>query len=57
MASDSNNTKIGSYSYPFADLADERTRNWPLVESPWNVPALLALYLLMVAYGPKWTAR
>ncbi|XP_037721231.1 elongation of very long chain fatty acids protein 4 [Drosophila subpulchrella] len=57
MASESNTTKIGSYSYPFADLADERTRNWPLVESPWNVPALLALYLLMVAYGPKWTAR
>ncbi|XP_016995624.2 very long chain fatty acid elongase 4 [Drosophila takahashii] len=57
MASFGNNTKILSYSYPFADLADERTRNWPLVESPWNVPALLGLYLMMVYYGPKWTAR
>ncbi|XP_017081159.1 elongation of very long chain fatty acids protein 4 [Drosophila eugracilis] len=57
MASTGNDTKTESYSYPFADLADERTRNWPLVESPWNVSALLALYLLMVRYGPKWAAR
>ncbi|XP_052845727.1 elongation of very long chain fatty acids protein 4 [Drosophila gunungcola] len=52
-----NDTKPASYSYPFADLADERTRDWPLVESPWNVPLLLALYLLMVRYGPKWSTR
>ncbi|BFF99493.1 elongation of very long chain fatty acids protein 4 [Drosophila madeirensis] len=48
---------IGSYPYPFAELADERTRTWPLVESPWNAAILLALYLLMVRYAPKWMAR
>ncbi|EDW41049.1 elongation of very long chain fatty acids protein 4 [Drosophila sechellia] len=52
-----NDTKTKSYSYPFADLADERTQNWPLVKSPWNIIALLAIYLLMVRYAPKWTAR
>lgn len=52
-----NDTKTESYSYPFADLADERTQDWPLVKSPWNIIALLALYLLMVRYAPKWTAR
>ncbi|EDX10035.1 elongation of very long chain fatty acids protein 4 isoform X2 [Drosophila simulans] len=52
-----NDTKTERYSYPFADLADERTQNWPLVKSPWNIIALLAIYLLMVRYAPKWTAR
>ncbi|KAH8379997.1 hypothetical protein KR009_008425 [Drosophila setifemur] len=45
------------YPYPFAELADERTRMWPLVESPWNVAAVLATYLLMVRIAPKWTVR
>ncbi|EDV51369.1 elongation of very long chain fatty acids protein 4 [Drosophila erecta] len=57
MTSVGNDTKTESYSYTFADLADERTQDWPLVKSPWNVIALLAVYLLMVRYGPKWTAR
>ncbi|XP_017018284.2 very long chain fatty acid elongase 4 [Drosophila kikkawai] len=51
------NTTIGSYRYPFEELADERTRTWPLVQSPWNVAAILALYLLMARFGPKWAAR
>ncbi|XP_016995627.2 very long chain fatty acid elongase 4 [Drosophila takahashii] len=57
MASLGNDTKTVSYFYPFPDKADERTRDWPLVESPWNVPVLLAAYFLMVYYGPKWTSR
>ncbi|XP_017071994.1 elongation of very long chain fatty acids protein 4-like [Drosophila eugracilis] len=57
MVSDGNSTTIGSYSFPFGEQPDERTRTWPLVESLWNVPILLAFYLLMVLYGPKWTAR
>ncbi|XP_020809579.1 elongation of very long chain fatty acids protein 4 [Drosophila serrata] len=57
MAHHGNETTIGSYRYPFEDLVDERTRTWPLVESPWNVAAILALYLLMVLFGPKWAAR
>ncbi|XP_068148341.1 very long chain fatty acid elongase 4 [Drosophila tropicalis] len=47
-------TNIG---FPYAELADKRTQEWPLVESPWNVATLLALYLLMVRYAPKWMAR
>ncbi|KAH8329617.1 hypothetical protein KR074_000870 [Drosophila pseudoananassae] len=47
----------GSYLYRFVALPDERTRTWPLVESPWNVAAVLASYLLMVRFGPKWAAR
>ncbi|KAH8266226.1 hypothetical protein KR038_011806, partial [Drosophila bunnanda] len=57
MAHHGNETTIGSYRYPFEDLADERTRTWPLVQSPWNVTAILALYLLMVRFGSKWAAR
>ncbi|KRK01646.1 uncharacterized protein Dyak_GE20239, isoform B [Drosophila yakuba] len=57
MASVGNDTKTESYSYPFADLADKRTQDWLLVKSPWNTIALLALYLLMVRYGPKWATR
>ncbi|XP_016987631.1 elongation of very long chain fatty acids protein 4 [Drosophila rhopaloa] len=57
MSSIGNDTQIGRYSYPFADLVDKRTKDWPLVDSPWNVPVLLACYLLMVGYGPKWIAR
>ncbi|XP_030385974.1 elongation of very long chain fatty acids protein 4-like [Scaptodrosophila lebanonensis] len=45
------------YSYPFAELVDERTQSWPLVASPRNAAALLTLYLLMVRYAPKWMAR
>ncbi|KAH8303601.1 hypothetical protein KR018_006312 [Drosophila ironensis] len=47
----------GSFPCAFVELPDERTRTWPLVESPWNVAAVLASYLLMVRFGPKWTAR
>lgn len=43
--------------YPFADLADERTQSWPLVASPWSACLILALYLLLVHWGPRWMAR
>ncbi|EDX10036.1 elongation of very long chain fatty acids protein 4 [Drosophila simulans] len=48
---------LGISFHPFPDQPDERTRNWPLVDSFWTVPVLLALYLLMVRYAPKWTTR
>ncbi|KAH8286020.1 hypothetical protein KR054_001135 [Drosophila jambulina] len=57
MAHHVNETTIGSYRYPFEELADERTRTWPLVQSPWNAAAILALYLVMARFGPKWAAR
>ncbi|XP_017058875.1 elongation of very long chain fatty acids protein 4-like [Drosophila ficusphila] len=57
MVSDGISTEIGNYSFPYEELADARTRPWLLVESPWNIAALLAFYLLMVLYGPKWAAR
>lgn len=44
-------------SYPFAELADERTQSWPLVASPWHAALLLALYLLLLHFAPKWMAR
>lgn len=43
--------------YPFADLADERTQSWPLVASPWSTCLILALYLLLVHWGPRCMAR
>lgn len=43
--------------YPFADLADERTQSWPLVASPWSACLILALYLLLVHWGPRCMAR
>ncbi|EDV96209.1 elongation of very long chain fatty acids protein 4 [Drosophila grimshawi] len=43
-------------SYPFAELADERTQSWPMVSSPWNAASVLALYLLLVHLAPKWMA-
>lgn len=43
--------------YPFADLADERTQSWLLVASPWSACLILALYLLLVHWGPRWMAR
>ncbi|XP_043648443.1 elongation of very long chain fatty acids protein 4 [Drosophila teissieri] len=55
MASIGNDSAAGIYFHPFPDQPDERTRNWPLVDSLWNVPVLLTLYLLMVRYAPKWT--
>ncbi|EDV40517.1 uncharacterized protein Dana_GF10549 [Drosophila ananassae] len=62
MAFNGSDTDIGlppnaSYTYRFVAPPDERTRTWPLVESPWNVAAVLASYLLMVRFGPKWAAR
>ncbi|KAL7733352.1 hypothetical protein ACLKA6_004847 [Drosophila palustris] len=55
-----NSSRIGFAlldSYPFAELADERTQSWPLVSSPWNAAAILSLYLVLVHFGPKWMAR
>ncbi|XP_037936318.1 elongation of very long chain fatty acids protein 4-like [Teleopsis dalmanni] len=40
--------------FPYEHLADKRTKHWLLVDSFWNMITLVALYLLLVFYMPKW---
>ncbi|CAD7004421.1 unnamed protein product [Ceratitis capitata] len=48
---------LNATHFPYAHLADKRTQKWLLVESFGDVLALVALYLLLVRYLPRWMER
>ncbi|XP_054734605.1 elongation of very long chain fatty acids protein 4-like [Anastrepha obliqua] len=49
--------KLNSTNFPYAHLADKRTQQWLLVASFSDMVSLVALYLLLVLYLPKWMQR
>ena len=42
-----------NWMYDFFDNIDPKTKDWPLVATPWPTISLVAVYLFLVKIGPK----